>query len=66
MTVIFIDPEAYIKKKNRLKIGIIIDLVMFALIILLFNIGLPQFYINCLYVSTLVVLIITALWVDYV
>lgn len=64
MTAISIDPTTSEKTNARLKIGIVIDLVLFALIIFIFNIGIPTVYLISLYVFATAVIVITAVWVD--
>lgn len=64
MTAISIDSAMSRKTSARLKIGIVIDLVLFALIILIFNIGIPSFYLISLYVLASAIIVLTAVWVD--
>lgn len=64
MTAISIDPTTSKKTSARLKIGIVIDLVLFALIILIFNIGIPTVYLISLYVLASAIIVLTAVWVD--
>lgn len=64
MTAISIDPTASKKTSARLKFGIVIDLVLFALIILIFNIGIPTVYLISLYVLASAIIVLTAVWVD--
>lgn len=65
MTAISFDPAINKRTNARLKIAIVIDLVLFALIVSCFRTGIPSFYLNCLYVFALIVLIITTIWVDF-